>query len=84
LISVVLGGSSVRYDTNMVERVVNKTDEEWKKHLTAEQYQICRRIFFRKNMLIPKRREYTCVYVVVNSIALKFDKTKNSILTLLL
>jgi peptide-methionine (R)-S-oxide reductase len=50
----------------MVERVVNKTDEERKKHLTAEQYEICRRKgteppFSEKYVNSKEKGIYMCV-----------------------
>ena len=59
---------------------VPKTDEEWKKQLTPEQYEVCRRkgieLLFQENIIILRKKEYTYAYVVEMSYSVR---TINSI-----
>ena len=63
----------------VIEQIVRKTDEEWKKQLTSEQYEVCRRkgteLLFQENIIILRKKEYTDVYTVVMSYSVQITNS---------
>ena len=63
----------------VIEQIVRKTDEEWKKQLTSEQYEVCRRkgteLLFQENIIILRKKEHTDVYTVVMSYSVQITNS---------